>query len=161
MDTATDSKNDKDKEKKKFGGLLVERYMECLLDPKDIAFSEQAPCLIHQKIERPSPHEANGTQHRGRIPQERQLQAEDRQALSDSVSQKSLENSNPVFASTTLLITHCLLHWKMLLKIETWDLRLKTQRHETLDSWTLKLWDFETWEFEKIQIQIWPEWISI
>jgi|Cyp2metagenome_2_1107375.scaffolds.fasta_scaffold76817_2 hypothetical protein len=68
MDTATDSKNDKDKEKKKFGDLLVERYMECLLDPKDIAFSEQAPCLIHQKIERPSPHEANGTQHRGRIP---------------------------------------------------------------------------------------------
>lgn len=35
MDTATDSKNDKDKEKKKFGDLLVERYMECLLDPKD------------------------------------------------------------------------------------------------------------------------------
>ena len=28
MDTATDSKNDKDKEKKKFGDLLVERYME-------------------------------------------------------------------------------------------------------------------------------------
>jgi hypothetical protein len=49
---------------------------------------------------------------------------------------------------------------------ENWNLRLETQDSKTwnfglLDSETLRLWDFETWEFEKIQIQIWPEWISI